>query len=99
MRLEPVGTLAPKSLIDARIELHWAVQILAAVGATWSDAREDDSHMNLGWRSEIDGFVGHSAIGLRVRDLTLVELRDGAVAAEFPLAGRTLAEGLSWADA
>lgn len=103
MTLEPPGVLAPKSLLAARVELHWAAQILAGVGSAWLEPRDDDSHTNLGWDTEFGAFVGHAAragqaIGLRVADLTLLEVVESAVMSELALSGRTLAQGLAWAD-
>lgn len=103
---ESVGTPAPTALTDARLELHWAVQIVAAVPFNYLDPAPDDSHTNLGWDSAIGWFlarpVGAAGVqaALRVHDLTLAVLVDGRVLAELPLNGRTLDAGYEWmADA
>ena len=45
----PVGTISPDALVDARLQLHHAAQLVAAVGATLLPPRPDDGHPNLGW--------------------------------------------------
>jgi len=49
---------------------------LATLSRAALPAELDDSHTNLGWDDELDGFVTHSLpdgarLGLRLRDLTL----------------------------
>jgi len=47
-----VGERAPTDLVDARLQLHWAVQLVSAVGTTFLAAAADDSHTNLEWLAE-----------------------------------------------
>lgn len=99
---ESLGTPAPTALTDARLELHWAVQIVAAVPFTYREAAPDDSHTNLGWETEVGWFlsrpVGRAGVqaALRVRDLTLAVLAERRVLTELPLTGQTLDRGYDW---
>jgi len=100
---EPLGRVPPSSLAAPRVTLHWAAQIVAAAGATWLAPRDDASHTALTWIDAARAFAGEPlAHGTRavlvVEELSLaVAGADGAPAGDrFPLAGRTLADGLAW---
>lgn len=74
---------------DTRLQLHWAAQAAAGVGRTLSTPQPDDSHTAFTWSHELRALVQpHS--GLRLHDLTLLLLREGAVIDTFQLTGRTL---------
>lgn len=79
------------TLVAARIELHHAAQILAACADAWLPARADDGHTAMRWVTP--ALVGETGLALR-SDLVLVH-----GAATCSLVGKTLAEGLAWADA
>lgn len=81
------------SLVAARLELHYAAQILAACADARLPHREDDGHTAMIWRDR--ALVSETGLVLRCLDLTLVAA-DGA---ELALAGKRLAEALAWADA
>lgn len=90
----------------ARVELHHAVQCIAAAGNAVVPRRADDSQGSLCWSDEVVGFVGEplppggGRVALRVSGLAL-ELRDARdrVVAELSLAGHTLAEAMEWLSA
>lgn len=96
-------TVPPKSLTEARLELHHAVQLVAiGVAKPLLPARDDDSHTTLVWRSG-SGWVSHQLpgtgglrAGLRPADLTLTVGRGDEPARTCALAGRTREEGLDW---
>ncbi len=99
-----LGTPPPDTLIDARLQLHWAAQIPASVGYTYLDPVPDWSHVSLTWQNDgcvlasgrTPGPTSHRA-ALRPADLTLLLLDDLNVAvAAFPLDGHTLTEGYTW---
>ena len=77
---------------DTRLQLHWAAQAAAGVGRTLLPPQPDDSHSAFTWSHELNALVQLQS-GLRLRDLTLLLLRDGAVVGTFPLTGRTLDDG------
>lgn len=81
------------SLIDARLQAHWAAQLVATIGRTTSVPAADDSHASFRWAAGRDALVQENPFhsGLRIRDLTLL-VRDEL----FPLDGRTLDEGWGW---
>ena len=86
---------------DHRIELHWAAQIVSAVGTTLLEKKSDDSHTNLGWERAARALAGHRVgdrrAALRLEDATLLVLDDTSNAiASKPLAGETLSSALSW---
>jgi len=90
---------AARSLTDARLQLHYAAQFGAALGISYLEKQADDSHTNLGWNGALGALVSRGAsgkgglvsVGIRVEDLTLLVVRDGAVAAAIPLGGWTIA--------
>ena len=62
---------------DARLQAHHAVQWLARAARAFVPPQPDDSHTNLAWDHELDGFTTHplagdSHLGLRVAELALV---------------------------
>jgi len=83
----------PRSLTDARLQLHWAAQLAATVGRTLAPPRADDSHTSFLWSEKEDALVQEPPLssGLRLRDLTLIMSGQ-----EFPLDGRTIDEGFAW---
>jgi len=99
-----LGTVAPAELADARLQLHHAAQLAAALGSTFLEARSDDSHPNLGWDAELAAFVGHAAPaanGLRAAlrparlELFLVDV-DAKRVDSLALAGMSLASAHEW---
>jgi len=91
----------PRALVDARLQLHWAAQIVSGVGATHLETRDDDSHPNLGWDPEAAALAGHPVGELRAAitpaDLTLHLLDPRSVSlASYPLDGRSLEDGRAW---
>ena len=99
-----LGAVQPTALTDARLQLHHAAQLVAAVGATLLPPRPDDSHPNLGWSEPLSALVGHAVeaggavrAALRPADLTLLLADDAdAVLDANPLRGQTLDAGLAW---
>jgi len=92
---------AEDRLESARLELHWAVQPIAAVGQCALDARPDDSHTALGYVPEHRALVGQSLadgrrFGLGLVELELIELVDERVEARRSLIGQTLAQAYGW---
>lgn len=81
----------PKTLTDARLQLHWAAQLAATVGRTLAAPRADDSHTSFRWKNDALVQEDRFRSGLRLRDLTLL-LHDK----EFPLDGRTIDDGFAW---
>ncbi len=94
-----LGDVSPKQLVDARLQAHWAAQVVAAFGSTHVEKRDDDSHSNLGLTA--GGLLASHAAGgvraaIRVRDLTLVLVTAEPSVEELPLSGKTLDAAMSW---
>jgi hypothetical protein len=102
-----VGERAPADLVDARLQLHWAVQLVSAVGTTLLPAAADDSHTNLEWLTEPAVLAGRPTpadaprcrAALRPADLRLFVLdeHDAPVAAHG-LHGMTISQGMVWLE-
>jgi hypothetical protein len=98
-----LGAVAPTQLVDARLQLHHAAQVVASAGVTFLAPRPDDSHPNLGWVESLGALVGHSLpvadaqVGLRLGDLSLLLVnKRGEVSDEFALDGQKLDDGYAW---
>src|SRR5438067_9402848 len=92
---------AREGLAEARLVLHYAVQLVAAVGQSLAEKAPDDSQQSLTLEGGV--WLGAPVAGGKLRaglDPVRLELRlcdaAGKALAAFPLAGRTLAEGLSF---
>lgn len=102
MRWRPVGNVSPHRLTVARLELHWATQLVSAPGTTLLPAAEDYSHTNLVWDLARGVLVGR-AIGeealraaLVFESLELAVLRGETGRVSRALAGSTLDQALVW---
>ena len=99
---QTLGTAPVDDLVDAKIQMHWAAQILAAFGNGLLESKPDDSQSNLGWVNSHGALRGHPtldgwSVGLRLADLTLLFLTPkNTIQTEFTLHGRTLQEALDW---
>jgi hypothetical protein len=99
-----LGRPEPTALEDARLQLHYAAQLVAAVGATFLEPRPDDSHPNLGWLESTGALAGHVVPGerpfqaaLRLADLELLLLDGDAKPIDsLALGGRTLEQAQAW---
>ncbi len=97
---ERVGSVDPRVLTDARIQLHWAAQAVAGVGRTLHAQRADDSHTSFTWSPTLDALVQEPfngiTTGLRLRDLTLIAI--GTTASKLSLQGRTLDDAFAFME-
>lgn len=99
-----LGAVSPRELRQAYVELHWAVQLVAAVGNTYREKRDDYSHQNVLWDSEQSLLVSRATErapfvrgALRPADLKLLWLdHEGESQSELSLTGRTWEEALAW---
>jgi len=103
MDWKSLGNPSPTSLREARVQLHWAAQVLSALADRWLQAQPDDSHTNMEWRPELGALVGNPTesglrLALRPHDLHLLALREDRTVATLALGGATLAEAMRWAD-
>jgi len=94
----------PKQLTSSRIQLHYAVQFIAATGAAIAEPQPDGSQVTSTWDPDIRGFVGIKLADDRPFYLALdpialtsqiLDQQKQAIAA-LPLAGQTMAAALDW---
>lgn len=99
----PLAGINPTSLVDARLQLHHALQVIVSVGISYLPPRRDDSHTNLEWLPDFKALGTNwlerpqrVRFGLRLAELSLIALNDSAVTSELALHGRTVAEAVEW---
>lgn len=98
------GKINPQELTESRLQLHYAVQFIAATGAALVEPLPDDSHASFAWNPGLEAFVGLTIpatqpfqIALEPVSLTLIVVDDQNDAiASLPLHGKTMLEGLEW---
>ena len=100
-----LGSPIPTALVNARLELHWAAQVVGSVGHTFAPPVADDSHTALQWGSHAGMLVGarvgdaagfRAGLALAREALRVVADPGGEVVDEFVLAGHTLDEAYAW---
>ncbi len=99
-----VGQVPPNALVDARLQLHHAAQIVVSAAISYVAARSDDSHTALAWLAPLRALVTEPIaatrqlrVALRVEDLTLHVIdENGLPTRSFALPGHTVAEGHAW---
>ena len=95
---QPIPDVDEDDFAAARTQLHWAAQVLAAIGYTHLETVADDSQSNLGW---VDGrklfagrAVGSPPVGFGALDPAAGTIGfhapDGAPQTTLEIAGRTL---------
>jgi hypothetical protein len=99
-----VGAVDPKSLVDARLQLHHALQVIVSAPISYLAKRADDSHTNLEWLPQ------HTALGtnwiergtrirfaLEPKSLTLLAIDGpGVVTSRFALDSQTVNDAVKW---
>lgn len=100
---EPLGAVAPKELRDARLEAHWAAQVVGAAADACLERRDDDSQSNLGWDAKRRMLVTHDLgaglqAALRIESLALEVSSPSHGTDAYPLEGRTLDDAMEWME-
>ncbi|NNM31954.1 MAG: hypothetical protein HKO53_02760 [Gemmatimonadetes bacterium] len=91
-----LGGANAADVIDTRLVVHWAAQVVASVGAAHIPPQADDSHRNLGWSPTHRALLGHPSpaglqVGIRPEPFALLVVGpSGAIAEEIALPGLTL---------
>ncbi len=99
-----VGEYDPQRLVEARTQLHWAVQPVMAFADCALEHASDDSQANLGWSDDLEALVGRQrpdgfSAGLRIRDMTLMVFDERqAIAESVSLEGQTIDSAVSWLE-
>ncbi len=93
----------PKDLIDTRLQLHHAVQLLTMVAKGFIPKKEDDSHTNLEWIEDWNALAANpinrgkvSRVALRLSDMFLLVIGTDDTLARFDLKNKTIDEGFAW---
>jgi hypothetical protein len=103
---ETLGTVDPRRVVDARLQLHWAAQAVSAPGRQLLEHRPDFSEQSLQWaggpRALAQELVNgvwpfRSALRASPPAVVLLDAND-RVTAEFPLDGHTLEEVYGWLE-
>lgn len=101
--IEPVGLL---DLIDARLQLHHAIQIVAGVGRYLVPPSPDDSNTSMSWSHRHQALIGFPVgknpslrVGLRPADITILLIaEDEKILNELHLVELTIGEASSWIE-
>ncbi len=99
-----LGAVPPTALVDARLQLHYAAQVVAAVGATLLEPRPDDSHPNLEWHEGLGALAGRVVpvdrpfrVALHPAELALsLRHADEQRIDALPLEGLSLHDATAW---
>ncbi|MBW4523084.1 MAG: hypothetical protein KME16_25885 [Scytolyngbya sp. HA4215-MV1] len=95
---------ASPSLTESRLQLHYAIQFIAATGAALAEPLPDYSHTSLEWQPDLALFTGvfirsqqSFRIAIEPIRLTLMVLdQQNQTIASLPLSGKRLTDGLDW---
>jgi hypothetical protein len=99
-----LGSLPPADLVDARLQLHHAADLVSAPARTVLPAAADHGHTNLGWLPPFGALASRDlpgarpirvALALAALELSLVD-DSGLKIDTYPLSGRTLPEARLW---
>lgn len=100
--------MTPTSLTESRIQLHYAIQCMAAVNAALASPQPDASHTALTWRADLKSFAGQplaaskpaiSPVQVALEPISLTAClldRQGQPLVTLALAGKTMDEALLW---
>ena len=102
-----LGKRDPPALVDARLQLHWAAQPIAAAGADFGHHMDDDSHTNMEWLGAKRLLAGQVTatqppfrVAFHLSNLTLMLLDlEGDEIGRLALEGLELEQGYEWLSA
>jgi Family of unknown function (DUF5996) len=103
-----LGSVDARHLVNARLQLHWAAQVAAAVGKQLLPPEPDFSHQSFTWveragalaQGRVTGVARPFRAALCPASLTLALLTgEDATYVELPLSGHTLEEAYAWMTA
>src|SRR5438270_12053367 len=76
----PIEARRAQQLVDARLQLHHAAQLVAGLGISYLPKRDDDSHTNLEWLPAFSALASNPVgvdefrLAIRPRNLNLIAL-------------------------
>jgi hypothetical protein len=93
-----------QDLTESRLQLHYAIQFIAATGQALIKPQPDDGQSSLRWNLELKAFVGGlipatKSFQVAIEPVSLTSLildNQGQILATFPLNKKTMREGLDW---
>jgi hypothetical protein len=96
--------ISPPCLTGARLQLHYAIQCIAAVGAALAEPLPDESHVSLTWNPVLEVFMGapiraETPFRVVLDPITLTAgliNQQNRVFASLSLHQKTLEEALDW---
>ncbi|MBW4621495.1 MAG: hypothetical protein KME17_19310 [Cyanosarcina radialis HA8281-LM2] len=99
-----VPNIKPQDLTESRLQLHYAIQFIAAVGSALAEPLPDYSHTSLEWHPDLEMFVGAPIRAEKpfrvaldpVHLISQILDKQGEAIASYPLHQQTLAAGLEW---
>lgn len=98
-----VGGVDSAALVDARLQLHHALQLVVSALISYLAPRADDSHTNLEWLAPLDALGTHWLEGgervrfaLRPEALALLAVNECGATSEYALHGRTVNDAVAW---
>jgi len=98
---QETGVARSGDLVEARLQAHWAVQVVAAIGEALVPPEADDSHTSMRWDDDRGMLLGRPIpgsgfqVGLRLAALELVVLDGSSTVCErVSFEGRTLQNAL-----
>jgi hypothetical protein len=101
---QEIANIPPHELVESRLQLHYAIQFIAATGAALAEPLPDYSHTSLAWHPVLKVFVSSLIRAAKPFQMTLdpvsltlilLDQQSEAIAA-LPLPGQTMATGLAW---
>src|SRR5512143_1032604 len=100
---QPVDPRRAGELVDARLQLHHAAQLVAAFGISYLPAQSDDSHTNMEWLAPLIALASKPAgiqstrVAVQLHPFALLVLgADNALVGTFLLDGATLDGAARW---
>ncbi len=98
------GKMKTQDLTESRLQLHYAIQFIAATGQALIERQPDDSQSSLSWNPELKAFVGglipaSKPFQVAIEPVSLTSLildNLGQTLATFPLDKKTMQEALDW---
>ncbi len=99
-----IGGVDSRQLVDARLQLHHALQIIVSAAISFLEKRADDSHTNLEWLPAVDALgtnwlqrAQRIRFALKPATISLLAIDErGKVTSERALDGKTIADGVEW---
>jgi len=105
--IDQIRSAAPTALTAPRFMTHKAAQLVSMAARVNLDAKDDDSHANLGWHRGFNGFLSHPIgegentveVGLILDRFEVAIFRGAERLASLSLEGVAVGDADAWLDA